>query len=149
MRLVLQRVASASVTVEQALTGAVGPGLLALVGVEQGDGERDVAYCVEKTAGLRIFPDAQGKMNLDLRQSGGSVLAVSQFTLCGDVRKGRRPSFTQAAPPEEADRLYREYVEGLRALGLVVETGVFQAHMMVRLENDGPVTILIDSRRLF
>lgn len=149
MRIVIQRVASASVMVEGKVAGEIGPGLLALVGVEQGDTEADVRYCVEKTTHLRIFHDDQGKMNRDVLETGGVVLAVSQFTLSGDVRKGRRPSFTGAEAPERANALFQDYVRGLTEQGLAVGTGVFQAHMEVALVNDGPVTILISSRREF
>lgn len=149
MRVVLQRVSSASVTVDGQVTGQIEGGLLALVGVEQEDGAEDVWYCVEKTAHLRVFPDGEGKMNRDILEAGGGVLAVSQFTLSGDVRKGRRPSFIRAARPELAVPLYEAYCQGLRDLGIPVETGVFQAHMDVAMVGDGPVTILVDSRRTF
>ena len=147
MRAVLQRVSEARVEVAGEIVGRIGQGLMVLLGVEQGDGEADVHYLVDKTAGLRIFEDEQGKMNLDVGQVGGSVLAVSQFTLLADCRKGRRPGFSEAAPPETADRLYQAYVDALRVRGLEVATGIFQAQMAVQLVNDGPVTILLDSRR--
>ena len=149
MRAVIQRVSQAKVEVDGAIIGQIGPGLLVLLGVGQGDGETEANYLAQKITGLRIFPDEQGKMNLDVVQAGGTVLVVSQFTLYGDVRKGRRPAFDAAAPPQVADRLYLYLVEQLRATGLHVETGQFQAHMNVALVNDGPVTILLDSRKLF
>lgn len=149
MRVVLQRVSAAHVQVGEETTGRIDRGLLALVGVEQEDGAEDVCYCVEKTAHLRVFPDTEGKMNLDILEAGGAVLAVSQFTLSGDVRKGRRPSFIRAARPETANPLYEQYCDALRALGLQVETGVFQAHMDIHMVGDGPVTLLVDSRRTF
>ena len=149
MRAVVQRVTEASVTVQGTVVGAIQRGFLVLVGVETGDGERDAAYIADKVAGLRVFEDAAGKMNLALADVGGSILAVSQFTLLGDAREGRRPSFILAARPEEADALYRRVVERWRAHGPTVETGVFRADMAVRLLNDGPVTLLLDSRKLF
>jgi D-aminoacyl-tRNA deacylase len=120
-----------------------------LLGVAADDGDADLAYLVEKTAGLRIFEDDAGKMNRSLEDANGALLVVSQFTLFGDVRRGRRPSFDNAAPPQVADALYQRYVELLRGKGLKVETGVFQAMMKVELVNDGPVTILLDSKKLF
>lgn len=120
-----------------------------MLGVAGDDGDGDLAYLAEKTAGLRIFEDDAGKMNRSVEDIGGAVLVVSQFTLFGDVRRGRRPSFDNAAPPQMADALYQRYVETLRAKGLQVETGVFQAMMQVELVNDGPVTILLDSKKLF
>ncbi len=149
MRCVIQRVASAEVRVEERVCGQIGPGLLALLGVEEGDTEADLRYCIEKTANLRIFEDEQGKMNRSVLDEGGAVLAVSQFTLHGDVRKGLRPSFIRAARPEQAVALYAAYCAGLHAAGLTVAEGEFQAHMRVSLINDGPVTILLDSRRAF
>ena len=149
MRLVVQRVLEASVTVDGEELGRVGQGYMVLCGVEDGDTQEDVKYCVEKTVGLRVFEDDAGKMNRDILESGGAVLAISQFTLHGDVRHGRRPSFIRAARPETAVPLYDAYCEGLRAVGLQVETGRFGADMKVSLINDGPVTLLIDSRRLF
>ncbi len=149
MRLVIQRVRRASVTVGGELKGRIGAGFLVLVGVQEGDGPEDVRCCAEKTAGLRVFEDAEGKMNLSLADVGGAVLAVSQFTLLADARHGRRPSFIAAARPETADPLYEAYCEALRAKGLTVETGVFRADMDVELVNQGPVTILIDSRKAF
>lgn len=149
MRAVLQRVSSASVTVDGRIAGAIGPGLMILLGVEKGDGEEDALFLAKKTAGLRIFEDEEGKMNLAVGEAGGAVLVVSQFTLLADCRKGRRPGFSQAAPPQEADALYRRFVELLRKEGLEVATGVFQAMMNVQLINNGPVTMLLDSRKDF
>lgn len=149
MRAVLQRVTSAEVAVGQRVTGRIGIGLLVLLGVERGDSPADIDYIVSKVREVRVFPDEQGRMNRSLVEAGGSLLVVSQFTLCGDVRKGRRPSFDGAAPAEEAKRLYEEAVRRWRAEGLVVETGEFQAMMAVTLVNDGPVTLLLDSRRRF
>jgi D-aminoacyl-tRNA deacylase len=147
VRAVVQRVTSASVTVDSRVAGEIGTGLLILVGVSRTDNPESAAYLAEKIANLRIFSDEAGKMNLSLVDIGGSALVVSQFTLYGDTRGGRRPSFIQAAPPEEASRLYNEFVQSMRALGVAVETGVFQAQMQVELVNDGPVTILIDSEK--
>ena len=147
MRAVIQRVTRASVTVEGHLAGEIGAGLLVLLGVSKTDNPESASYLAEKIANLRIFSDEAGKMNLSLLDTAGSALVVSQFTLYGDTRGGRRPSFIQAAPPEEANRLYQEFVKSLRSLGMKVETGVFQAHMLVELVNDGPVTILLDSEK--
>ena len=149
MRAVVQRVSRASVKTGEEPVGQIGPGLLVLLGVAQDDGESDVAYLAEKIAGLRIFEDAAGKMNLALAEVGGAVLAVSQFTLYGDVRRGKRPSFDAAARPEQARALYEAFVQKIREAGLRCETGRFQAMMQVELVNDGPVTILLDSRKLF
>ena len=149
MRAVIQRVSRAKVTVEGQTSGEIGTGLLVLLGVGGEDDESDAAYLAEKTAGLRIFEDDDGKMNRSLVDIGGAALVVSQFTLFGDVRRGRRPSFDAAAPPALADQLYQQYTEQLRARGVPVETGVFQAMMKVELVNDGPVTILLDSKTLF
>jgi D-tyrosyl-tRNA(Tyr) deacylase len=149
VRAVLQRVSSASVTVDGRPIGAIDRGLLVLLGVERGDGPSDRDYIVSKIRDVRIFADEAGKMNLSVGDAGGAVLVVSQFTLCGDVRKGRRPSFDGAAPPAEAKMLYDDAVRALRDAGLRVETGEFQAAMQVGLVNDGPVTILLDSRRTF
>jgi len=149
MRAVVQRVREASVAVEGRVVGRIGRGLLVLLGVGTGDCEKDAEQLVDKTANLRIFPDEAGAMNRSLLESGGDLLLVSQFTLYGDARKGRRPSFIDAAAPEEANRLYRHCVERARALGLRVEEGVFRAMMEVALVNDGPVTILLDSRKGF
>ena len=149
MRCVIQRVTHASVTVEGELVSEIGNGFLVLVGAEDGDGESDVRYCADKIAGLRVFEDAQDKMNLSVTDAGGSVLLVSQFTLLGDARHGRRPSFIAAARPEVAEPLLEQMKAMLEARGLHVETGRFQTHMDVELVNDGPVTILIDSRKVF
>ena len=146
MRAVIQRVAKSRVTVDGRTSGEIQRGLMILIGVEDGDTEKDAAYIASKTSGLRIFEDENDKMNLSVKDVDGDILAVSQFTLLGDVRKGKRPSFSSAARPEEADRLYQKVIEGLRQDGLHVEEGVFQAHMMVDILNDGPVTILLDSR---
>ncbi|MBR2783591.1 MAG: D-tyrosyl-tRNA(Tyr) deacylase [Firmicutes bacterium] len=145
MRALIQRVSSASVRVDEQLTGRIGPGLLVFFGAGKGDGLEDVAWLVRKTANLRIFEDEAGKLNLNVRQAGGAVLAVSQFTLYADCRRGNRPGFDQAAPPEQARDLYEQFVAALRREGLTVETGVFQAHMAVELINDGPVTIMLES----
>ena len=147
MRAVIQRVTRASVTVNGRVAGEIGAGLLILLGVGKTDNPESASYLAEKTAHLRIFSDAAGKMNLSLLDAGGAALVVSQFTLYGDTRGGRRPSFIQAAAPEEASRLYQEFVGALRSLGVKVETGVFQADMQVELVNDGPVTILLDSEK--
>ncbi|MBM4017803.1 MAG: D-tyrosyl-tRNA(Tyr) deacylase [Planctomycetes bacterium] len=144
MRAVIQRVSEASVTVEGKVVGAVGRGLLVLVGVGHADTEETARALAAKTARLRIFHDAQGKMNLSVQDVGGSVLAVSQFTLLADTRKGNRPSFTDAAPPEAANRLYEIFCQALAGLGPPVARGVFGAHMDVRLTNDGPVTIVLE-----
>lgn len=149
MRLVVQRVTEARVEVEGEETGAIGAGLLVLLGVGTGDGDREARWAVDKIAGLRIFEDEDGKMNRSVADTGGAVLVVSQFTLYGDARKGRRPSFIAAADPELADALYRRVVDGLRDMGLEVATGRFRAHMAVGSVNDGPVTILLDSARGF
>jgi D-tyrosyl-tRNA(Tyr) deacylase len=149
MRAVVQRVTRASVSVEGKIAGEIGRGLLVLLGVGKNDDAADADYLAAKIAGLRIFEDAAGKMNLALADVQGAVLAVSQFTLHGDVRRGKRPSFDSAAPPEQARKLYDYFVERLRALGLRCETGVFQAMMQVELVNDGPVTILLDSEKKF
>ena len=149
MRAVIQRVSKARVTVEGRTTGEIGAGLVVLLGVGREDNAEAAAYLAEKTANLRIFNDAEGKMNLSLIDVGGAALVVSQFTLYGDARGQRRPGFARAAPPEEANRLYEEFVRVLRGLKVTVETGVFQTHMEVELINDGPVTILLDSEKLF
>jgi D-tyrosyl-tRNA(Tyr) deacylase len=146
MRAVIQRVSSASVTVDGKVVGAIGPGLLVLVGVGRNDTEQDAEALAQKIIELRVFQDEAGKMNLNLRDTGGSLLVVSQFTLYGDTRKGRRPSFDLAAPPEQARRLYERFVEAARRQGVPVETGVFQAMMSVSLVNEGPVTFLVETR---
>ena len=149
MRAVLQRVSHARVLVDGRVTGEIAAGLVILLGVGQGDSTEAAAYLAEKTAHLRIFDDDQGKMNRSLLDVGGAALVVSQFTLYGDARGQRRPSFIRAAPPEEGKRLYEEFVRALRALGVRVETGVFQARMSVELSDDGPVTLLLDSEKQF
>jgi D-aminoacyl-tRNA deacylase len=149
MRAVVQRVSRAQVTVNGEITGQIGLGLLVLLGVGDGDSETDATYLADKICGLRIFEDDQGKMNLSVQEVGGSVLAVSQFTLYGDVRKGKRPSFDSAAPAEQARQLYDFFVEKIRAAGVGCETGRFQEMMEVELVNEGPVTILLDSKKTF
>ena len=149
MRAVVQRVSRARVTVNGWTSGEIGLGLLVLLGVGHPDTEADVDYLAEKIAGLRVFEDEDGKMNRSVRDVSGSVLAVSQFTLYGDVRRGKRPSFDDAAPREQARRLYELFVERIRAAGLRCETGCFQEMMQVELVNEGPVTILLDSKKGF
>lgn len=146
MRAVVQRVSRAKVTVENEITGQIGRGFLVLLGVAEGDTQDDVIYMAQKIAGLRVFEDGDGKMNLGLADVGGQMLVVSQFTLLGDCRKGRRPSFIAAARPEMADSLYRSFVAEVQGQSIPVATGKFQTHMDVELVNDGPVTLLIDSR---
>lgn len=146
MRAVLQRVKEASVTVDGKITGQIGPGLLVLLGVGKGDTESDLAFMVDKIPALRIFEDDAGKMNKSLVDTSKALLAVSQFTLYADTKKGRRPSFIDAMEPEEAKRMYLAFCERCRALGLTVQEGVFAADMKVALVNDGPVTICLDSR---
>ena len=147
MRAVVQRVTRARVTVDSRVAGEIQTGLLILVGVGREDTAESAVYLAEKIANLRIFPDDAGKMNRSLVESGGSALVISQFTLYGDTRGGRRPSYIQAATPEIASRLYEEFVRCLRSFGIAVETGIFQADMEVELVNDGPVTILLDSEK--
>ncbi len=149
MRAVLQRVLRASVQVGDETVGAIDAGLLALVGVAVGDGPADIEFLASKIRDVRIFPDDQGRMNRSLVDTGGALLLVSQFTLLGDARKGRRPSFDGAAPPDEARRIFDALHDRLRAMEIPVRTGRFQAHMHVALINDGPVTLLVDSRRAF
>lgn len=149
MRAVVQRVISADVAVDGKVTGAIGRGIVVFLGVEDKDGKSDAAYMAEKVAGLRIFEDDAGKMNISVSDDGGEILAISQFTLLGDVRNGKRPSFTKAAKPEEANALYREFIGMLKERKLKVEEGIFQAHMLVRVNNDGPVTIMLDSKKMF
>jgi D-tyrosyl-tRNA(Tyr) deacylase len=149
VRAVVQRVSRAEVRVEGRSTGSIGRGLAVLLGVARDDGEEDARQLADKVAALRVFEDAAGKMNLALAEVGGGVLVVSQFTLLGDARKGNRPSFVEAAPPEAASALYQRFCGLLREKGLQVATGVFRAEMEVELVNEGPVTILLDSRRLF
>jgi D-tyrosyl-tRNA(Tyr) deacylase len=149
MRAVVQRVSEASVSVEGRVVGAAGRGLLVLLGVGRGDAEPAADYLAEKVVNLRVFPDDAGQMNRSVLDVRGDVLAVSQFTLYGDCRRGRRPGYSEAAPPEDAERLYRRFVARLRETGLRVEEGVFRAMMRVSLVNDGPVTLLLDSRKEF
>ena len=149
MRAVVQRVSRAAVRVDSKTVGEIGPGLVVLLGIRSGDTQEAADYLAEKVACLRVFPDAEEKMNLSVLDVGGAVLAVSQFTLFGDVRRGRRPSYIGAAPPEEAEPLYEYFLGALRRHGVRVESGVFRAMMEVELVNDGPVTILLDSDRLF
>ena len=149
MRAVVQRVSRARVTVGSEITGEIGLGLLVLLGVGAGDTRAEADYLAEKTIGLRIFEDAGGKMNLSVAEVGGALLVVSQFTLYGDARRGKRPSFDAAAPPDEARELYEYFVEKVRSAGLRCETGRFQETMQVELVNEGPVTILLDSAKGF
>ena len=149
MRAVVQRVTDADVSVENQVKGSIGRGFVVLLGVEKGDNETDADYIAEKVSGLRVFDDSEGKMNLSVTDIGGEILSVSQFTLLADARKGRRPSFIRAAQPEEANRLYEYFNEKVREKGVTVAEGVFRADMLVRINNDGPVTILLDSRKLF
>ncbi|MFH1382865.1 MAG: D-aminoacyl-tRNA deacylase [Chloroflexota bacterium] len=146
MKVLLQRVTAASVSISGQVVGKIGPGLVVFVGVANGDGEKDAQYLVQKTVGLRIFADAAGKFNLSVMDIKGELLIVSQFTLLADARKGRRPSFTDAAPPAEAEALFEQFVTEARASGLKVETGRFQQYMQVEIHNDGPVTVMLDSR---
>ena len=146
MRAVLQRVSRARVTVGDETVGEIGRGLLVLLGVGRSDSEADADYLAEKIAGLRVFEDEDGKMNRALADAGGAMLVVSQFTLYGDVRKGKRPSFDGAAPPDEAKKLYEYFVERVRATGMKCETGRFREMMRVELVNEGPVTLMVDSR---
>src|SRR5580698_11668661 len=145
MRVVIQRVKQARVEVDGQVTGAIGPGLLVLLGIAKTDSEKDAEYLVEKVLHLRIFPDSDGKMNCNVEEAGGSLLVVSQFTLYGDCRKGRRPSFDLAASPQDAFDLYQYFITLARKSPVTVETGVFQATMQVCLINDGPVTLICDS----
>ncbi len=149
MRAVVQRVARASVTVEMEVVGQIQSGLLVLLGVGADDAEKDAIYLLEKIAGLRVFEDADGKMNLSLAETKGALLVVSQFTLFGDARRGKRPSYSEAASPEKAESLYEFFVSEADKIVPIVETGIFQAMMQVESVNDGPVTILLDSRKLF
>lgn len=147
MRAVVQRVSQSEVTVGGKAVGSIGAGLMVLLGVGNEDGPQEAAYLADKIAGLRIFEDEEGKMNLSVEEIGGEVMVVSQFTLYGDCRKGRRPSFTDAAPPEKADSLYQAFVQALQARGLKVATGSFGEKMQVRLINNGPVTLILDTSR--
>ena len=149
MRAVIQKVVRSSVSVEGEIKGSIGQGLMVLVGVAEGDTEDDAAYIADKVSKMRIFEDEDDKLNLSVKDVGGEVLAVSQFTLLADARKGRRPGFSHAARPEVANELYQKVIEGIRENGIHVEEGVFQTHMLVEIANDGPVTILLDSRKTF
>ncbi|MEW6355267.1 MAG: D-aminoacyl-tRNA deacylase [Planctomycetota bacterium] len=149
MRAVVQRVFEGAVRVGGRAVGEIGRGLVVFLGVGEGDSEKDAEYLAEKIVGLRIFPDAEGKMNVSVKDVEGGVLLVSQFTLYGDCRKGKRPSFVEAAEPSKANRLYEYCVDRVRALGVKTATGEFQAMMEVNVRNDGPVTILLDSRKQF
>lgn len=146
MRAVVQRVSEGTVRVEGDVTGSIKKGLMVLLGVGRDDSEKEARYLADKISGLRIFEDEEGKMNLSLMDVGGAMLVVSQFTLYGDCRKGRRPSFIEAAPPEKADALYNAFIEMVRFKGIPVETGRFQTHMEVSLTNDGPVTLIVESK---
>lgn len=149
MRAVVQRVTSASVTVDDEIVGQIKQGFVVLLGVEEGDTQTDVVWMANKVVGLRVFDDADGKMNLALADIGGQMLAISQFTLLGDCRKGRRPAFITAAKPEFANGLYESFVAEVRGAQIDVQTGRFQKHMDVELINDGPVTLMLDSRKTF
>jgi D-tyrosyl-tRNA(Tyr) deacylase len=149
VKVLLQRVTSASVSVAGDEVGRIGRGLVAFVGVANGDEEKDIVYLVAKMVRLRIFPDEEGRFNLSALDIKGELLVISQFTLLADTRKGRRPSFIEAAPPEQAEKLYGQFVEQARTTGLKVETGQFQEYMQVEIHNDGPVTIILDSREKF
>lgn len=149
MRAVVQRTNQSMVTVEGEVKGQISKGLTVLLGIKRGDNEKDAEYMMDKIANLRIFEDQDGKMNLSLLDVGGEILLVSQFTLYGDARKGRRPSFSEAELPDKAEDLFAYCVKILRDMGIKVETGVFGAHMQVHIENDGPCTILLDSERIF
>ena len=149
MKALLQRVTRASVTVDDETVGRIEAGLVVLVGVATGDSSKEAQYLAQKIAGLRIFTDSEGKFNLSIQDIGGSLLAVSQFTLLADARKGRRPSFIDAASPDAAEELFNLFVSECRNLGLKVETGRFQTHMLVEIHNDGPVTIMLDTRDKF
>ena len=146
MRMVIQRVTEASVTVDGKIIGSIGKGIAVLLGVAKGDTEQDADFLAQKLINLRMFEDDAGKMNLSAQDVGGEILVVSQFTLIADCRRGRRPGFSYAAPPEEADRLYQYFVAQLRGAGMRVETGQFQAMMLVKIFNDGPVTFVVESQ---
>jgi len=149
MRVLVQRVTGASVSVDSEVVGRIDQGLVVFVGVANGDTEKDAQYLAQKTASLRIFPDEEGRFNLSILDIKGELLVVSQFTLLADTRKGRRPSFIEAAPPVQAEKIFERFVEQTRATGLKVETGRFQQYMQVEIHNDGPVTILLDSKGKF
>lgn len=145
MRALVQRVTQASVSVDGEEVGEIGPGLVVLLGIAQEDGEEDARYLVDKITNLRVFPDDEGRFNRSALECGAEFLVISQFTLYGDTRRGRRPSFVRAAPPEQAEALFTRTLELFKATGLKVETGRFQAHMLVDIRNDGPVTLMLDS----
>lgn len=149
MRAVVQRVSNSKVVVDGSVIGEIGNGLTVLLGVEEGDGEEDARYIADKVVNLRIFEDENDKLNLSVLDVKGELLVISQFTLLGDCRKGRRPNFMAAAKPEAAVELYDKFIEYCREYGINVETGIFQAHMLLSIDNDGPVTILLDSKRNF
>jgi D-tyrosyl-tRNA(Tyr) deacylase len=149
MKVLVQRVTKASVSVDGGVVGSIGQGMVVLVGVANGDTEKDTMYLVQKVLGLRIFSDDAGRFNLSVQDIKGELLVISQFTLLADTRKGRRPSFVEAAPPAQAETLFNYFVEKARSTGLKVETGRFQKYMQVEIHNDGPVTILLDSREKF
>lgn len=149
MRAVVQKVTSSRVSVDGEVKGSIGAGFTVLIGVEDGDTEKDARYIADKITGLRIFEDEEDKLNLSIEDVGGEILAISQFTLLADARKGRRPGFTKAARPEQANELYQTVIGMIREKGIHVEEGVFQTHMVVDIRNDGPVTILLDSHKLF
>ena len=149
MRAVVQRVSQARVEVDQETVGEIGNGLVVFLGVGKEDGPADSDYMAGKITGLRIFEDEQGLMNLSVQDTGGSILCISQFTILGDCRKGRRPGFSAAAPPEQAEKLYEYFCENLRSRGVNIDTGRFQATMRIIVDNDGPVTMLLDSKKLF
>jgi len=149
VKALLQRVNRASVSVSGEVVGSIGRGLVVLLGVSQGDTERDAQYLADKTVNLRIFSDSESKFNLSALDVGGEILAVSQFTLIADTKKGRRPSFTEAAPPDQAEALFEQFLSFLRSSGLKVESGRFQQHMLVEIHNDGPVTVMLDSREKY
>ena len=146
MKALLQRVSKASVSVADEVVGQIGQGLVVFLGLSRGDTEQDAQYLAEKTVGLRIFPDSEGRFNLSALDTSADLLVISQFTLLADTRKGKRPSFTQAAPPQEAEALFEKFLSYLRSSGLRVESGMFQQHMLVKIHNDGPVTIMLDSK---
>jgi D-tyrosyl-tRNA(Tyr) deacylase len=146
VKALLQRVSKASVSVADEVVGQIGQGLVVFLGISRGDTEQDARYLAEKAMGLRIFPDSEGRFNLSALDTGADLLVVSQFTLLADTRKGKRPSFTQAAPPQEAEALFEKFLSYLRSSGLRVESGMFQQHMLVKIHNDGPVTIMLDSK---
>jgi len=149
MRAVVQRVSRASVTVAEQITGQIDRGLVVLLGIKQGDSSSDVSWLAEKIVNLRIFDDQQGKMNLSLADIAGEMLIISQFTLFGDCRKGRRPGFSSAAQPDLAEPLYRQFIESVGQLGIQTAAGIFRAEMALELINDGPVTLLLDSEKTF